>query len=348
MIHEQYMQRCLDLAKMGRYYAAPNPMVGAVLVYENRIIGEGYHEKYGEGHAEVNAFASVLPEDEKYIKESTLYVSLEPCAFFGKTPPCAKLVVEKQVPKVVLACTDPHPKVAGNGIAKMEEAGIEVITGCLEAEAIELNRRFFTSQTKQRPFVVLKWAQSKDGFMAKDTGEPVWISNELSKRYTHSWRAEENAIMVGRRTAALDNPSLTVRHWTGKNPIRVVLDRLGQLPNTLNIFDGEAPTLIFTNSTEGKDSTEKVSFHKVDFSKEILLPILHHLHHKNVLSILVEGGPSLLNSFIDLNLWDEARIFTGSKSLGVGLSAPQLKIPPISEEKISDNLLSIYRNNHDQ
>lgn len=348
MIHEKYMQRCLELAAMGNGNVAPNPMVGAVLVYKDTIIGEGHHEQYGEGHGEVNALASVLPENRQFIPESTLYVNLEPCSHYGKTPPCSDLVIAQKIPKVVIACTDPNPQVAGRGIAKLEAAGVEIIRPCLEEKAIELNRRFFTFQSKKRPYIVLKWAQSKDGFMAKKTGEPVWISNALSKRLTHRWRSEESAIMVGRRTAELDNPQLNVRHWTGNSPLRIALDRAKKLPQNLHLFDGNIPTLIFTDKESLKNSTEinkeNITYQTIDFSEPILPQILHHLHEQNVLSVLVEGGPKLLNSFIDLNLWDEARIFTGSGFLGDGLAAPNVPVLPNSEEPLSDNLLTTYRN----
>ncbi|MGX5819712.1 bifunctional diaminohydroxyphosphoribosylaminopyrimidine deaminase/5-amino-6-(5-phosphoribosylamino)uracil reductase RibD [Chitinophaga lutea] len=314
--HEIFMRRCLQLAALGAGHAAPNPMVGAVLVHEGRIIGEGYHRTYGQAHAEVNCINSVPPELEPLISRATMYVSLEPCAHHGKTPPCADLLISRKVAGVVIGCVDTFSKVAGKGIARLEAAGIPVVTGVLEKECRALNARFFTFHEQQRPYVVLKWAQSADGYIAPEGGAPVRISNVYSDRLVHRWRARESAIMVGTRTAVGDDPSLTVRHWPGKNPLRIVIDREGKVPLTHRLHDDSAPTLWITARKGGPRSIT------LDFEADILPPLMQALHAEGVQSILVEGGAHLLERFIESGLWDEMRIITGSAVLGGGLRAP--------------------------
>lgn len=310
--HEFFMRRCIDLALKGSGHAAPNPMVGAVLVHEGIIIGEGYHHHWGGPHAEVNCVNSVPPELQELIPRSTLYVSLEPCAHHGKTPPCADLVVSQNIPEVVIGCIDAFSKVAGKGIEKLRNAGINVTLGVLESECRHLNRRFFTFHEQQRPYVILKWAQSADGYIAPANREPVRISNPFADRLVHRWRTEEAGIMVGTQTALLDNPRLTARLWPGKSPVRIVLDLQDKVPGSHYVKDGSVRTLILT-------STE------IDTAQPLVPQVLAQLHRESVLSVIVEGGAVLLQQFISGGHWDEARIITGQTALGGGLSAPVLK-----------------------
>ena len=322
MEEEKYMRRCIELAANGLCNVAPNPMVGAVIVCDGRIIGEGYHIRCGEAHAEVNAIRSV--KDESLLQRSTLYVSLEPCSHYGKTPPCADLIIEKQIPRIVIGCQDPFSKVAGRGIQKLRDAGREVIVGVLEKECRHLIRRFITFNTLHRPFITLKWAESADHFIdiERTNGKPMILSSPLSSMLVHKKRAEADAIMVGRRTALLDNPSLTVRNWYGHNPIRIVLDRSLSLPNDLQIFDGDIPTLIFT---EKKRSEEKnITYITIDFSHNPLIQIMEELYQRKIQSLLVEGGSQLLQSFIDNGLWDEAFIEKCPSRLYSGVKAPEI------------------------
>lgn len=322
MEEEKYMRRCIELAANGLCNVAPNPMVGAVIVCDGRIIGEGYHIRCGEAHAEVNAIRSV--KDESLLQRSTIYVSLEPCSHYGKTPPCADLIIEKQIPRIVIGCQDPFSKVAGRGIQKLRDAGREVIVGVLEKECQHLIRRFITFNTLHRPFITLKWAESADHFIdiERTNGKPVILSSPLSSMLVHKKRAEADAIMVGRRTALLDNPSLTVRNWYGHNPIRIVLDRSLSLPNDLQIFDGDIPTLIFT---EKKRSDEKsITYITIDFSHNPLIQIMEELYQRKIQSLLVEGGSQLLQSFIDNGLWDEAFIEKCPSRLYSGVKAPEI------------------------
>lgn len=317
------MYRCLQLARIGDGYVAPNPMVGAVIVHNDRIIGEGYHQRYGEAHAEPNALNSVT--EKELLKESTMYVNLEPCSHFGKTPPCANLIISQGIPKVVIGTMDPNPKVAGRGIELLREAGIEVITGVLENECNELNKRFFIWQRENRPFVLLKWAQTRDGFIDEyrtTIGKgPVQISNLLTKQFTHKYRAQNQSIMVSTNTAVLDNPSLSVRRWAGKNPIRVILDRSGRIPTDYHIFDESVRTLIFTERTD-RVSSEKLEYLIIDFSANVIQQVLTLLAQKNIHSVLVEGGSQLLSSFIQSGMWDEAHVEISTGELGQGVPAP--------------------------
>lgn len=324
---EKYMARCLQLARCGRAGAAPNPMVGAVIVADGRIIGEGYHIRCGEAHAEVNAINSVQPWDEPLLAQASIYVSLEPCSHYGKTPPCADLIIARGIPRVVVGCIDPFSEVAGRGIRKLREAGIDVTVGVLEQECLALNHRFITCHTEKRPYVILKWAQSADGFIDRLRTSPDEAPVTFSTRHTamlvHRQRADVQAIMVGRRTALLDNPSLTVRHWPGKSPLRIVIDRELSLPKTLRLFDGSQPTLVITGCADAP-SLPNVEYVALDFSKDILPQLLAELYGRRIQSLLVEGGTTLLQSFIDANLWDEAHVETAPLTLAEGVKAPTL------------------------
>jgi diaminohydroxyphosphoribosylaminopyrimidine deaminase/5-amino-6-(5-phosphoribosylamino)uracil reductase len=317
------MQRCLGLAALGAGHVAPNPMVGSVLVYEDRIIGEGYHQLYGKAHAEVNCINSVAEADRELIERSTIYVSLEPCAHHGKTPPCADLIVEKRIPRVVVGCRDPFPQVNGKGIEKLKAAGIDVKLGILEAECKQLNRRFFTFHTLHRPYVLLKWAQSANGYIAR-AGERTAISNEYTNRLVHKWRSEETAILVGPRTALIDDPALTTRLWTGPDPIRLVIDKNLQLPQHLQLFDKRTKTIVF-NRLKHEEADPNLNYYQIAEDSSIINQILIALHHLKIQSVLVEGGTRLLQSFIDEDAWDEARIITNNElDLPAGLAAPRL------------------------
>lgn len=315
------MRRCLQLARCGEAGAPPNPMVGAVIVCDSRIIGEGYHRRCGGPHAEVNAINSVKEKD--LLSRSTIYVSLEPCAHYGKTPPCADLIIETGIRRVVIGCTDPFAKVNGLGIKKLQEAGCEVQVGVLEQECRELNRRFFTFHEKHRPWIILKWAQSNDGFIGKD--ERVILSNALTQILVHRLRARSGAILVGTNTALMDNPTLTTRLWPGPNPLRLTIDRNGILPLTLHLKDNSTPTVIY--------------------SHESIEEILADLYARGIQSLLVEGGAKLLQSFIDKGLWDEARIETAPLCLGQGTKAPTLKDEQLkSKQNIDGHIIQHYCN----
>jgi diaminohydroxyphosphoribosylaminopyrimidine deaminase / 5-amino-6-(5-phosphoribosylamino)uracil reductase len=314
---KKYMQVCIDLALKGFPLAMPNPLVGCVIVHKHKIIGQGYHKQYGSHHAEVNAIGNV--ENKDLLKESTLYVSLEPCAHHGKTPPCADLIIKHKIPKVVIGSLDTFSEVNGKGIERLRSTGVEVITSVLEDECREINRRFFTFHEKKRPYIILKWAQTSDGFIAPlDQREPLWISSSESKTLVHQWRSQEQSILVGRKTAFLDNPQLTTREFEGKNPIRIVLDKNLNLPKSLAIFNDEAPTLIVNDSLSSECHIQ------VDF--ENLLPsLLDKLYESNIQSVIVEGGSQTLNTFINSNSWDEARIFTSKKTLEEGIQSPVIE-----------------------
>lgn len=321
---EKYISRCLQLARNGICNTAPNPMVGAVIVHNDTIIGEGYHIHCGEAHAEVNAIRSV--KDESLLKESTIYVSLEPCSHYGKTPPCADLIIEKGIPKVVVGCMDPFSLVAGRGIEKLRHAGIEVTVGVLEDECRHLIRRFITFNTFKRPYITLKWAESADGFIDinRTDGKPVILSNPLTGMLVHKKRAEHDAILVGRRTALLDNPSLSTRNWYGKNPVRLVIDKDLTLPKDLELFNGKIRTLVFTRTCiqQPNPLTEYIP---LDFTKDILPQIMDTLYQHKIQSLLVEGGSILLQSFIDAGLWDEAYIEKSPLHLNEGVEAPSIQ-----------------------
>jgi len=334
------MKRCIELANKAMGSVSPNPMVGSVIVCQDKIIGEGYHEKYGSHHAEVNAINNV--KDKGLLSKSTLYVNLEPCAHFGKTPPCSDLIIEHKIPKVVIGCIDTFSEVSGKGITKMENEGIEVVVGVLEKESRELNKRFFTFHEKKRPYIILKWAESKDGFIAPiNQTAPFWMTSSESKKLVHQWRAEEDAILVGRITAEKDNPSLNVREVEGGNPTRIVIDKELKLSSALNLFDSTAKTIIFNaKKTEVIDLNY---FIKTGY-KGLLNNILEELYKQNIQSIIIEGGSKTLQSFIDKNIWDEARIFTTNKELNTGLKAPIIKGIILSKSYIYIDELKILTN----
>lgn len=350
-LHDHYMQRCLSLARKGGGTVAPNPMVGAVLVAEDRIIGEGWHEAFGGPHAEVNCIHSVAEKDKYLIEQSTLYVSLEPCNHFGKTPPCTDLIIKYDIPKVVIACRDPFEEVNGKGIERLREAGVEVITGVLEKEAIECNKRFFTFHTKQRPYIILKWAQTADGWMGKKGGDRLLISNEYTNRMVHQWRGEEAAIMVGTQTALADNPALTNRLSPGTSPVRLVIDRNLQLPAQLHVLDGAVKTIVF--NTLKQEEQGNILYSRLSNEKNLLPQILQVLYKMNIQSVLVEGGAQTLQSFIDHECWDEIRIIQSATAAPAFLSnekgIPAPKLPAathISHEKIKSDSIDIYTNPH--
>jgi diaminohydroxyphosphoribosylaminopyrimidine deaminase/5-amino-6-(5-phosphoribosylamino)uracil reductase len=316
------MSRCLGLAKLGAGNVAPNPMVGAVLVYEDKIIGEGYHQKYGEVHAEVNCINNVEEENKFLIEKSTLYVSLEPCSHFGKTPPCADLIIRNKIKKVVIGCKDIYKEVSGTGIQRLQNAGTEVITGILEKECIKLNNRFFIFHQNFRPYILLKWAQTANGKIGSSE-KRILISNEYSNRLVHKWRSEEAAILVGTNTALHDDSLLTTRLWQGKNAVRIIIDTKLKLPSFLNIFNTDAKTLIYNlakNSTE-----ENLVYIKLE-SKNFTDQMLQSLFEMNIQSVMIEGGAKTLQSFINAGLWDEARIITNEELvIENGLAAPEMK-----------------------
>lgn len=317
------MKRCIQLAQNGEHTAPPNPMVGAVIVHKGKIIGEGYHIRPGEAHAEVNAIHAV--KDESLLPDSTLYVSLEPCAHYGKTPPCVDLVIQKNIPEVRIGCKDPFSKVNGNGIQKLENAGIKVKVGILEKECIALNRKFITFHSKKRPYITLKWAESADGFidLKRKNGSPYIFSTPHTAMLAHKLRSENESIFIGRRTAVLDNPSLTVRNWVGSNPIRIIIDKSKSLQKELHIFDQSAPTILF-NSQEQKED-KGLSFVKIDWGNAILPQIVDTLYRQGIQSLLIEGGSYTLQSFIDMDLWDEAYIEKSSACLKDGIPSPSIK-----------------------
>ena len=318
------MQRCLKLAGEGAGSVAPNPMVGAVLVCDDIIIGEGYHKRYGEAHAEVNCILSVQDHHQHLIEKSTLYVSLEPCNHCGKTPPCTDFILKYKIPKVIIACTDPFKKVNGSGIKRLQSAGIEVVQNVLEKEATDLNKRFFTFHARSRPYIILKWAQSNNSCIAANNNQAVKISNEITNRLVHKWRSEEAAIMIGTNTALNDNPSLTTRLWTGKNPVRIVIDKDLKLSLSLKVFDNNAHTIIL-NSRKNEEIDRNIYF-KYSNDEDVVKKVMGILFQRNLTSLIVEGGAKLLQSFIDKDLWDEARIIT-NKELYIenGFGAPKLK-----------------------
>lgn len=335
------MQRCFDLALHGSGRVAPNPMVGAVIMHDSKIIGEGYHEYFGGPHAEVNAIRAVA--DKTLLSHSALYVNLEPCCYHGKTPPCTDLIIEAGIEKVVIAHRDPNPLVHGKGIRQLRKAGVHVQTGILENEGKWLNRRFISYQKKKRPYIMLKWAQSADGFLAKDSMQRHWITGEQSQRLVHRWRSEEAAVMVGTNTVRADNPHLTNRLWmNGKQPVRIILDRKLQLPESMNVFDSSAPTLVFTEMK--RNDKKNISYVRLAFGDGFLPAVMAKLFEAGILSVIVEGGVLLLNNFIRQQLWDEARIFTGKAFFGKGVPAPFISGNIISEETIGDDFLRIVIN----
>ncbi len=340
-IHQKYMQRCIQIAKNGIAAALPNPSVGAVVVYNDQIIGEGFTSPYGGLHAEVNAINAV--KDKKLLKKATIYVSLEPCSHFGKTPPCCDLILKHEIPCIVIGCQDPNSLVSGKSIQKLKEAGRTVIIGLLETECRESNKRFFTFHLKKRPYIILKWAESLDGFIApaeemrksknKNKKEPFWISNTYSRQLTHKWRSEEQAILIGTQTAIDDNPKLDVRDWYGKNPVKIVLDRNNRIPKENYIFGNQSNVVV-------------LSALDLNLKNKIGAQIAQLLFEKKITSVIIEGGRQTLQTFIDENLWDEARVFRGQSLLNGGLKAPELKGKLMASKAIFNDELLIYKN-HD-
>lgn len=343
-VQEKYIKRCIELAKNGLGTTYPNPLVGCVIIFENTIIGEGWHKKSGASHAEVIAIESV--QNKELLSSSTLYVSLEPCSHFGKTPPCADLILKYKIPNVVIGTVDPNSKVAGKGIQKLKDSGVNVTFGILEKEGNELNKRFFTFHRKNRPYIILKWAESADGFISpknKTEQKPVWISNEYSRQLVHKWRSEEQAILVGTQTIIDDNPSLTVRDWVGKNPIRVVIDKENAIDLSSNVFDNQAKTIVFSNK-EVTSNSDKIQTIKIDFDTNSTQEIVKKLYNNNIQSIIIEGGRKTLQSFIDTNLWDEARVFIGEINLKEGTKAPELNRKINLKVVLKKDTLLLYRN----
>jgi diaminohydroxyphosphoribosylaminopyrimidine deaminase/5-amino-6-(5-phosphoribosylamino)uracil reductase len=345
-IHQKYILRCIELGEKGLGTTAPNPMVGCVIVHEGKIIGEGYTSPYGGPHAEVNAICSV--QDKSLLAKATLYVTLEPCSHYGKTPPCADLIVQHHIPKVVIGIKDPHDKVAGKGIQKLEAAGCKVTVGILEKECREHLKRFLTFQEKKRPYIILKWAETQDGFIAPDpklrksTPEPFWITNPYSKQMVHQWRSQEQAILVGTQTVLEDNPKLTTRDWSGKNPVRVVLDKGLRIDSTFHIMDQTVKTIVLTQVDDATRYCEGIVYEIIDFSKAIAAQICHVLYQHSITSIIIEGGSRTLQTFIDEGLWDEARIFEAEKFFEKGIPAPRFTGKLQSEQSILLDTLIIY------
>jgi diaminohydroxyphosphoribosylaminopyrimidine deaminase/5-amino-6-(5-phosphoribosylamino)uracil reductase len=340
---EIYMKRCLELAALGLGKTYPNPMVGSVIVHGGKVIGEGWHKKAGEAHAEVNSVNSVV--DKSLLKEATIYVNLEPCAHFGKTPPCASLITKHKIPNVVIGCIDTFSKVSGKGVTMLKEAGVKVKVGVLEKECLESHKRFFTFHQKKRPYIILKWAETSDGFIAplvQEEGKPFWITSPESKKLVHKWRTEEASILVGTNTAEKDNPALTARLWGGCQPLRIVLDRTLRLNDNLQVFDESIKTVVFTEKL--KASTSRTEYIQTDFSK-LHENILNELYKRNIHSVIIEGGRETLQAFINESLWDEARVFVGKERLVNGISAPVLNTNPKYEERISKDILKLYCNN---
>jgi diaminohydroxyphosphoribosylaminopyrimidine deaminase/5-amino-6-(5-phosphoribosylamino)uracil reductase len=330
--HTIYMQRCLELAEIASGKVAPNPLVGAVVVHNNKIIGEGFHELYGQAHAEVNAISHAIASGHgDLLSESTLYVNLEPCNHHGKTPPCSELIIHHHIPKVIVGCRDPFNEVNGKGIETLRNAGVDVTTGVLEETCRQLNHRFITYHEKKRPYIILKFAQTSDGYISPLTGSGK-ISNEYSDMLVHRWRSEEQAILVGKRTVQKDNPLLTVRNWKGNNPLRVVIDKHLQVSTESNVFNRDAQTLVINQDKSGfEGNIEYVTAKYIDLPKEIG----QILYERNILSVIVEGGTNILDQFINANYWDEARIIRSPKLFGSGLKAPEVPGAVVGKQKLA-------------
>ena len=352
-IHEKYLKRCIELAKNGLGTTYPNPLVGSVIVYENEIIGEGWHKKAGEPHAEVNAINSV--KDKSLLSKASIYVSLEPCSHFGKTPPCSDLIIAHKIPNVIIGTVDPNEKVAGKGIQKLILAGHNVTIGVLEEECLELNKRFFTFHQKKRPYIILKWAETVDGFIAPNEilrkalndneQKPVWITNPYSRQLVHKWRTEEQAILVGTQTVLDDNPSLNVRDWDGNSPVKIILDRQNRLSEELSVFNSVTKTIVLSESARFFTNKNCLS-ETIDFKGNLAEEICSVLFQNNIQSIIIEGGARTLQTFIDSNLWDEARVFKGKTSFLEGVKSPQFSGKLIEKQNILDDELLIFQN-HD-
>ncbi|MDO9261197.1 MAG: bifunctional diaminohydroxyphosphoribosylaminopyrimidine deaminase/5-amino-6-(5-phosphoribosylamino)uracil reductase RibD [Flavobacteriaceae bacterium] len=352
-IHEKYINRCIELAKNGFGATYPNPLVGAVIVYDDAIIGEGWHQKAGEPHAEVQAINSV--KNKKLLKKSTIYVNLEPCSHYGKTPPCSDLIVRSKIPNVVIGALDTNSLVGGKGVEHLKKNGCNVEIGILEKDCLELNKRFYTFHNKKRPFIILKWAESNDGFMdvvrdiiGIEDAKPTWISNPYSRQLVHQWRTEEQAIIAGTETVLKDNPKLDVRNMVGNNPIRIILDRTFRIPIDYNIFDGSVKTIVLVdNSTTVNPpyfNIPNLIVEPINFNENVVEQLMQVLFNHEIQSVIVEGGKMLFNSFIQQNFWDEARVFVGSPTFVNGVKAPSIKGIKVQESRIFDDTLTIYQN----
>lgn len=347
---ERYMLRCIELARLGKGSVSPNPLVGAVVVFEDTIIGEGWHKQYGGPHAEVNAINSV--KDQSLLSQSTIYVNLEPCSHFGKTPPCADLLIKHKLKRVVIGMEDPFSLVAGRGIGKLKDAGIEVEVGVLGKECKELNKRFIIFHQQERPYIILKWAQTIDGFIAPDATamnpeefeQKRHITGVMVQKLVHKWRTEEDAILVGKNTAITDNPALNARAWKGRNPVRITLDRKGELPQQLKILDGTQRTLVFTGNPNMQSPNAQTEYIVIDFSTNIWPQISHVLYRSNIQSVVIEGGAITLNHVIESGIWDEAQVFTSPQTLQSGVAAPAIQGTLKQELYIDGKQLHIYRN----
>ena len=343
MNHEYYIKRCLEISKQGIGTTRPNPSVGAVLVVDDNIVGEGFTSPYGGNHAEVNAISSVKNDED--LKKATMYVTLEPCSHYGKTPPCADLIVKSGIKKVVIGCVDVNEIVAGRGIERLQNEGCEVVVGVLEKECKAHHKRFFTFHSKKRPYIVLKWAQTQDGYIAPKNRvkqAPVWITQKVSRQLVHKWRSEEHSILVGTTTILDDNPSLDVRSWSGENPLRIVIDKDLKLPKDLKVYDGSIKTIFINQKIT--TNKENLFFEKINFSKPIALEICKVLFKHKVQSLIVEGGRKTIQTFIDENLWDEARVFSGLVKFNEGTKAPKLDVPFLNEENLMGDSLKTYIN----
>jgi len=349
MTNEFYMKRCLELAALAIGNVSPNPMVGCVIVHNGKIIGEGYHQEFGKAHAEPNALKSVFDqygdEGTKLLKQAIAYVNLEPCAHFGKTPPCADLFVKHQLKKVVIGNRDPFSGVDGKGIEKLRNAGIEVISGVLEEECKYFNRRFFTRILQQRPYIILKWAETANGYFATNDGHQKWISGALAKRMAHQWRTEEDAILIGKQTAIIDNPQLTAREWPGKNPTRLVIDKNLNVPQNNHIFNDEAKTIIFNEiKTDVVGNVHYIQMEDMHFY--LAQKIAFQLYLMDMQSVIVEGGANILKHFLAANIWDEARIFSSQGSWNDGIPSPVINGRLQEQIRVGSDQLSIYINQH--
>ena len=344
MMKELFMQRCFDLALQGLPYAAPNPIVGAVIVYKDKIIGEGFHQRYGESHAEVNAVNSVAPENRHLLPYSTLYVSLEPCNIFGNTPPCTHLIIREKIPEVVISYIDHTPGVDGTGIEYLRSKGVKVITGVLETKGRQISAIRNTYVTKKRPYIILKYAQSLNNIFAPDDDQQLWLSNSFSKRLVHRWRSEIGAILVGTKTAVIDNPKLTNRLYSGPSPLRLTIDKYGQLDDSFFLKDKTQHTLIFTNQQNYRDIPGKLEYIYCPPEASIVDILLNELVERKISSIMVEGGIQLLKTFIEANLWDEARVFVSNVYIEKGRPAPILNAPLISEHNLLNDRLLVFNN----
>lgn len=343
--NEFYIKRCLELAENGLGTTYPNPLVGCVIVHDEKIIGEGWHIKSGDAHAEVRAIASV--KDESLLKKSTIYVTLEPCSHFGKTPPCSDLIIAKKIPNIVVGTLDPFAKVAGMGIKKLLAAGRNVVVGVCEKECEALNKRFFTFHRKKRPYVILKWAETKHGFIApleQKSNEIFWITNSYAQQLVHKWRSEEQAILVGTQTALADNPKLNVRHWNGTNPTRVVIDKSLKLPGHLSLLDKSQPTVVFHDKGITEKNKDNLIYIGLDFNCEVLTQALEELYKLELQSIIIEGGSKTLQGFIDAGLWDEARVFTGQNDIDKGIKGPVLERQATRTVDVEGDQLNYFYN----